>query len=121
MSLRYVFLIPAIFAIGMLLMVAINYFERNEKRVEREYKRVENAIHRSVKILTSLDYTLSTHYQNENFPHFQHNSQVNNGVCHVWPIESLVLAQDKNLNIPAVDISYMISGDQSMWSRFCIK
>ncbi|PKF78384.1 hypothetical protein CW749_17755 [Vibrio sp. vnigr-6D03] len=117
MSLRYVFLIPAIFAIGMLLMVAINYFERNEKRVEREYKRVENAIHRSVKILTSLDYTLSTHYQNENFPHFQHNSQVNNGVCHVWPIEALVLAQDKNLNIPAVDISYMISGDQSMCRR----
>ncbi|CCN73031.1 putative GGDEF family protein [Vibrio nigripulchritudo SFn118] len=117
MSLRYVFLVPAIFAIGMLLMVAMNYFERTEKRVAHEYQRVEHAIHRSVKILTSLDYTLSTHYQNENFPHFQHNSQVQNGVCRIWPIEALILAEDKNLNIPAVDISYMISGDDSMCVR----
>lgn len=116
-SLTFVFGFPAIIISTLLALIAKNHLDAVEKEVTYEYQRVINAFERTTTVLTALDYSFSNYYKSINPLFLDHNKHVVDGVCRIWPIDGLLLADGKTADIPSVDINYMLVGDETLCSE----
>ncbi|MCC4784344.1 diguanylate cyclase [Vibrio splendidus] len=113
-SLTFVFGFPAVIAAMLLSLIAKNHFDSVEKDISNEFQRIEEVFKRTTKIVTALDYSFSNYYKSGNPLFLDHNKQVVDGLCQIWPIDSLLLAEGKTTDIPSVDIDYMLVGEESL-------
>ncbi|MDH5878781.1 diguanylate cyclase [Vibrio sp. S/42/10] len=116
-SLRFVFGFPAVIAIMLLGLIGKNHFDAVKKDINVEFHRIEEVFTRTTKVVTALDYSFSNYYKSGNPLFLDHNKQVVNGLCRIWPIDVLLLADGKTGDIPSVDIDYMLVGEESLCSE----
>lgn len=113
-SLSFVIFFPLALFVVVLLVTTKNYYDAVNRYIDSEYSRIERAMSRGIKVLTALDYSF-TNYTNYANPLFEeHNSLVKEGLCYLWPIDVLLLESVYSEGLPAVDLDYMIVGDESL-------
>ncbi|ARP37758.1 GGDEF domain-containing protein [Vibrio syngnathi] len=113
-SLTFVFGFPAVIAIMLLGLIGKNHFDVVKKDISSEFQRIEEVFKRTTKVVTALDYSFSNYYKSGNPLFLDHNKQVVDGLCRIWPIDVLLLADGKTADIPSVDIDYMLVGQESL-------
>ncbi|MGY3569270.1 sensor domain-containing diguanylate cyclase [Vibrio paucivorans] len=114
-SLGFVLLTPLIASILILALTAKNYYDSVNRDISSEYERITDSLERATKVITALDYSFTNSYQSKSALLLEHNRQIiDDELCQMWPIDVLLLAEGKNLSIPAVDIDYMLVGDKSL-------
>lgn len=113
-SLTFVFGFPAVIAAMLLGLIGKNHFDAVEKDISSEFNRIEDVFKGTTKVVTALDYSFSNYYKSGNPLFLDHNKQVVDGLCRIWPIDSLLLADGKTTDIPSVDIDYMLVGEESL-------
>ncbi|OEF07255.1 GGDEF domain-containing protein [Vibrio crassostreae] len=116
-SLTFVFGFPAVIAAMLLGLIGKNHFDAVEKDISSEFHRIEDVFKRTTKVVTALDYSFSNYYKSGNPLFLDHNKQVVDGLCQIWPIDVLLLADGKTSDIPSVDIDYMLVGEESLCSE----
>ncbi|MFA0482693.1 GGDEF domain-containing protein [Vibrio sp. 10N.222.55.B11] len=116
-SLTFVFGFPAVIAAMLLGLIGKNHFDAVEKDISSEFHRIEDVFKRTTKVATALDYSFSNYYKSGNPLFLDHNKQVVDGLCQIWPIDVLLLADGKTSDIPSVDIDYMLIGQESLCSE----
>ncbi|MCG9693150.1 GGDEF domain-containing protein [Vibrio sp. Isolate22] len=116
-SLTFVFGFPAVIAAMLLGLIGKNHFDSVKKDIDSEFHRIEDVFKRTTKVVTALDYSFSNYYKSGNPLFLDHNKQVVNGLCQIWPIDVLLLADGKTSDIPSVDIDYMLVGEESLCSE----
>ncbi|SBT14094.1 GGDEF domain-containing protein [Vibrio celticus] len=116
-SLTFVFGFPAVIAAMLLGLIGKNHFDAVEKDISSEFHRIEEVFKRTTKVVTALDYSFSNYYKSGNPLFLDHNKQVVDGLCQIWPIDVLLLADGKTSDIPSVDIDYMLIGQESLCSE----
>ena len=113
-SLSFVIFFPLALFVVVLLVTTKNYYDAVNRYIDSEYARIDRAMSRGIKVLTALDYSF-TNYTNYANPLFEeHNSLVKKGLCYIWPIDVLLLESVYSEGLPAVDLDYMIVGDESL-------
>ncbi|WP_192889084.1 sensor domain-containing diguanylate cyclase [Vibrio bathopelagicus] len=113
-SLTFVFGFPAIIAAMLFGIIAKNHVEGVRQEISGEFHRVEDVFSRTTKVVTALDYSFSNYYKSTHPLSLDHNKQVIGGLCQIWPIDGLLLAEGKTTDIPSVDIDYMLVGDEML-------
>ena len=112
-SLVFVFIVPLIMPLAIIALTIKNYQDLVHLELDDEYHRIRNDLSRASKVLTAIDYSFS----NDSKPNFivlvDHNRQVVNGLCQMWPIDAMLRAEGRG-DIPAVDINYMLVGSEAM-------
>ncbi|MGF1752079.1 diguanylate cyclase, partial [Vibrio makurazakiensis] len=103
-SLTFVFVFPAILAALMLALTAKNYYDSVNRDISNEYQRIIEVLKRTTKVVTALDYSFSNYYKSGNPLYLDHNMREVEGLCQIWPIDALLLADGKATDIPTVDI-----------------
>ncbi|OQQ06777.1 diguanylate cyclase [Vibrio splendidus] len=116
-SLTFVFGFPAVIAAMLLGLIGKNHFDAVEKDISSEFHRIEDVFKRTTKVVTALDYSFSNYYKSGNPLFLDHNKHVVDGLCQIWPIDVLLLADGKTSDIPSVDIDYMLIGQESLCSE----
>ncbi|MDN3701391.1 GGDEF domain-containing protein [Vibrio artabrorum] len=116
-SLTFVFGFPAVIGVILIGLIAKNHLDAVKKDIETEFHRVEEAFNRTTKVVTALDYSFTNYYRSGSTLTLDHNKQVINGLCRIWPIEAKLLADSKIADIPSVDIDYMLVGEESLCSE----
>ncbi|UPR34838.1 diguanylate cyclase [Vibrio cyclitrophicus] len=116
-SLTFIFGFPAVIAAILLGLTGKNHFDLVKKDISSEFQRIEEVFKRTTKVVTALDYSFSNYYKSGNPLFLDHNKQVVNGLCQIWPIDVLLLADGKTSDIPSVDINYMLVGEESLCSE----
>ncbi|TKG05280.1 sensor domain-containing diguanylate cyclase [Vibrio sp. F13] len=116
-SLTFVFGFPAVIAAMLLGLIGKNHFDAIEKDISSEFHRIEDVFKRTTKVATALDYSFSNYYKSGNPLFLDHNKHVVDGLCQIWPIDVLLLADGKTSDIPSVDIDYMLIGQESLCSE----
>ncbi|MCK8076019.1 diguanylate cyclase [Vibrio sp. 1CM2L] len=116
-SLTFVFGFPAVIAAMLLGLIGKNHFDLVKKDIGSEFQRIEEVFKRTTKVVTALDYSFSNYYKSGNPLFLDHNKQVVDGLCQIWPIDVLLLADGKTSDIPSVDIDYMLVGEESLCSE----
>ncbi|MEZ9040368.1 MULTISPECIES: sensor domain-containing diguanylate cyclase [unclassified Vibrio] len=116
-SLTFVFGFPAVIAAMLLGLIGKNHFDAVEKDISSEFHRIEDVFKRTTKVATALDYSFSNYYKSGNPLFLDHNKHVVDGLCQIWPIDVLLLADGKTSDIPSVDIDYMLIGQESLCSE----
>ncbi|CAH7003581.1 Diguanylate cyclase [Vibrio chagasii] len=116
-SLTFVFGFPAVIAAMLLGLIGKNHFDSVKKDIDSEFHRIEDVFKRTTKVVTALDYSFSNYYKSGNPLFLDHNKHVVNGLCQIWPIDVLLLADGKTSDIPSVDIDYMLIGEESLCSE----
>ena len=116
-SLTFVFGFPAVIAAMLLGLIGKNHFDSVKKDIDSEFHRIEEVFKRTTKVVTALDYSFSNYYKSGNPLFLDHNKQVVDGLCQIWPIDVLLLADGKTSDIPSVDIDYMLVGQESLCSE----
>lgn len=112
-SLAFVFLVPLIVPLAIIALTIKNYYDSVNGQINDEYQRIHSALSRATKVLSAIDYSFSN-YSKSNFIWLvDHNRQVVDGLCQMWPIDALLRAEGRG-EIPAVDINYMLVGDKVM-------
>ncbi|WP_241909817.1 diguanylate cyclase [Vibrio sp. 10N.261.55.A7] len=91
-----------------------SHYDVIDRGISTEYERLNESLTRSIKILAALDYSFTNYYQTDGVLLLDHNNQIINGLCHVWPIDSLLRARGKSDVMTAVDIDYRLVGDASI-------
>ena len=113
-SLKFVIFVPAVIASILLALTVKNYLDAVNRDIDDEYQRIETSLERATKVVTALDYSFSNYYKSGTGLLLEHNRKIEDGLCKMWPIDALLLAENKTLDIPSVDISYMLVGDKSL-------
>lgn len=113
-SLKFVFLMPLAISLIVLILTVKNYYDSVNRDLDDEYGRVTDALSRAAKVISALDYSFANHSKSSYILLVEHNRQVNNGLCQMWPIDAALLSDGRNHEIPAVDINYMLVGDASL-------
>ncbi|WP_146492232.1 GGDEF domain-containing protein [Vibrio sp. T20] len=116
-SLTFIFGFPAVIATMLLGLIGKNHFDLVKKDIDSEFHRIEEVFKRTTKVVTALDYSFSNYYKSGNPLFLDHNKQVVDGLCQIWPIDVLLLADGKTSDIPSVDIDYMLVGQESLCSE----
>lgn len=116
-SLHFVFGFPVVIALMLLSLIVKNHFDAVEKEIDSEFHRIEEAFKRTAKIVIALDYSFSNYHKSGNPFSLDHNKQVVGGLCRIWPIDVLLLADGKTSDIPSIDINYMLVGEESLCSE----
>ncbi|CAK1750799.1 diguanylate cyclase [Vibrio crassostreae] len=116
-SLTFIFGFPAVIATMLLGLIGKNHFDSVKKDIDSEFHRIEEVFKRTTKVVTALDYSFSNYYKSGNPLFLDHNKQVVDGLCQIWPIDVLLLADGKTSDIPSVDIDYMLVGQESLCSE----
>ncbi|TVU61903.1 diguanylate cyclase [Vibrio atlanticus] len=116
-SLSFIFGFPAVIALMLLGLIGKNHFDAVKKDINSEFHRIEEVFAGTTKVVTALDYSFSNYYKSGNPLFLDHNKQVVNGLCRIWPIDVLLLADGKTGDIPSVDIDYMLVGEESLCSE----
>ncbi|UPR48398.1 diguanylate cyclase [Vibrio cyclitrophicus] len=116
-SLTFIFGFPAVIAAILLGLTGKNHFDLVKKDISSEFQRIEEVFKRTTKVVTALDYSFSNYYKSGNPLFLDHNKQVVDGLCQIWPIDALLLADGKTSDIPSVDIDYMLVGQESLCSE----
>ncbi|WP_295895971.1 diguanylate cyclase [uncultured Vibrio sp.] len=91
-----------------------SHYDVIDRGITTEYERLNESLTRSIKILAALDYSFTNYYQTDGVLLLEHNSQIMDGLCHVWPIDALLRARGKSDTMTAVDIDYRLVGDASI-------
>ncbi|WP_367986854.1 GGDEF domain-containing protein [Vibrio sp. NTOU-M3] len=113
-SLKFVFLVPALLSLIVLALTVKNYYDAVNRDIDDEYARIARSLERSTKILTALDYSFSNYHKAGSDMMLEHNSRVNNDLCQMWPIDALLLSDGAHLDLPQVDLSYMVVGNANL-------
>ena len=113
-SLRFILGLPLIFAIAVFVFTVKSHINVVNRGIDNEYQRIEEAIQRTTKVIGALDYSFTNQYQSGKVLYLDHQHRVIDGVCQIWPIDALLLAKGKALEIPSVDIDYMVVGSDIM-------
>ncbi|MFA0570361.1 GGDEF domain-containing protein [Vibrio gallaecicus] len=113
-SLRFVLGFPLIFAIAVFVFTVKSHINIVNRGIDNEYQRIEEAIQRTTKVIGALDYSFTNQYKSGKVLYLDHQQRVVDGVCQIWPIDALLLAKGKALEIPSVDIDYMVVGSEEM-------
>ena len=116
-SLTFIFGFPAVIATMLLGLIGKNHFDSVKKDIDSEFHRIEEVFKRTTKVVTALDYSFSNYYKSGNPLFLDHNKQVVDGLCQIWPIDVLLLADGKTSDIPSVDIDYMLVGQEPLCSE----
>lgn len=116
-SLTFIFGFPAVIATMLLGLIGKNHFDSVKKDIDSEFHRIEEVFKRTTKVVTALDYSFSNYYKSGNPLFLDHNKHVVDGLCQIWPIDVLLLADGKTSDIPSVDIDYMLVGQESLCSE----
>ncbi|WP_394248222.1 GGDEF domain-containing protein [Vibrio profundi] len=113
-SLTFVFIFPGVLAIILIGLTAKNYYDSVGRDIQNEFSQLEEVLRRTTKVVTALDYSFSNYYKSRTPLFLAHNKQVVDGLCQIWPIDALLLADGKTTDIPTVDIDYMLVGNESL-------
>ncbi|YCO04652.1 GGDEF domain-containing protein [Vibrio sp. VNB-15] len=113
-SLKFVIFFPLFLFIVVMIVTAKNYYDAMNRYITLEYAQVDRALDRAIKVLTALDYSF-INYSNPAHPLFkEHNHMMKDGLCHVWPIDVLLLENAHSGGLPAVELNYMIVGQKEL-------
>ncbi|OEE36544.1 diguanylate cyclase [Vibrio genomosp. F10 str. ZF-129] len=113
-SLKFAILMPLVVSVVLMSLVVKSHYDFVDNNISAEYERLKRAMLRSTKVLTALDYNFTNYFQTGGLILLEHNRQVVEDLCQIWPIESLLRAQGKSHMMSAVDITYMLVGDKSI-------
>ncbi|KJY85242.1 diguanylate cyclase [Vibrio galatheae] len=113
-SLIFVFLMPLVIVFTLLMVTVKNHYDSVNSDIEAEYLRINRELSRSAKVVSAIDYSFSSYATRNGSGFLEHNYQVKDGTCHIWPIEPTLLSEDKYNELPAVNISYRIVGDKAL-------
>ncbi|NOH79253.1 diguanylate cyclase [Vibrio sp. RE86] len=113
-SLKFVFLMPLFLVLLVFLLTTRNYYDSLIRDVDDEYSRIFAAMERASKVITAIDYSFSNYAKSHYIMMLEHNRQVVDGLCQMWPIDLMLLSEGRNHDIPAVDINYMLIGDEQL-------
>lgn len=113
-SLRFVFLVPLVLSAVVFALTVKNYYDSVNRDIDDEYNRIQSTLTRAAKVITAIDYSFTNYSKTKYIFLLEHNHQIINGVCQMWPIDALLLADGRNLKMPAVDINYMLVGDAEL-------
>ncbi|RTZ16430.1 sensor domain-containing diguanylate cyclase [Vibrio aquaticus] len=113
-SLKFVFLMPLVVSLLVLALTGKNYYDSVNRDIDDEYQRVVEAFARASKVISAIDYSFSNYSKSNYILMVEHNHHVENGLCQMWPIDMLLLSEGRHHEIPAVDINYMLVGEESL-------
>ncbi|KHT45822.1 sensor domain-containing diguanylate cyclase [Vibrio sinaloensis] len=109
-SLKFVFLMPLVLSAIVLALTIKNYVDLVNREISDEYGRIQNDLSRAAKLVTAIDYSFTNYSKSQYIFLLEHNRQIKNSVCQMWPIDALLLTDGRNHDMPAVDINYMLVG-----------
>ncbi|EGQ9883644.1 diguanylate cyclase [Vibrio vulnificus] len=109
-SRRFVVLFPALIFLAVISMTVKNYYDSINRHIDEEYERIDRMLTRSIKILTALEYSFSSYTDDGYSILSNHNNKQENGLCFIWPIDPLLMADGMVPDQPEVDIDYMLAG-----------
>ncbi|WP_375753324.1 GGDEF domain-containing protein [Vibrio sp. HN007] len=117
-SKKLIFAVPSLFALVFVTLLLLNYVERIQLDIQREMHQLETSLMRSVKIVTSLDYNISSQFAHKADPAetgvLQHHIEYKDGVCRAWPVVDHITDTGETAYAPAVDMDYMVLGPESL-------
>tara|TARA_Y100001956_G_scaffold40825_1_gene39965 strand:+ start:1205 stop:2665 length:1461 start_codon:yes stop_codon:yes gene_type:complete len=113
-SLKFVFLMPLVLSAVVFALTLKNYYDSVNRDISDEYSRIQNALSRAAKVITAIDYSFTNYSKSQYIFLLEHNRQLKNGVCQMWPIDALLLADGRSHDMPAVDINYMLVGNPEL-------
>lgn len=113
-SLKFVFLVPLVLSSVIFALTVKNYYDSVNRDIGEEYARIHRALSRAAKIITTIDYSFTNYSKAQYIFLLEHNRQLKNGVCQMWPIDALLLADGRSQDMPAIDINYMLVGKPSL-------
>ncbi|EGU52605.1 GGDEF family protein [Vibrio orientalis CIP 102891 = ATCC 33934] len=105
---------PLVITLLVLALTGKNYYDSVNRDINDEYERVTEALSRASKVISAIDYSFSNYSKSNYILMLEHNVQVKDGLCQMWPIDALLLSEGRHHEIPAVDINYMLVGDASL-------
>lgn len=117
-SKKLIITVPSLFALVFTVLLLLNYVERIQLEIQREFNQLESSLVRAVKIITSLDYNISSQFTHAEeitkSTTLQHHVEVQDGVCRAWPIVDHINDSGESAYAPAVDMDYMVLGSESL-------
>lgn len=113
-SVKFVLLMPLVISLLVLALTGKNYFDSVNRDIDDEYERITAALSRASKVISAIDYSFSNYSKSSYILMLEHNIQVKDGLCQMWPIDALLLSEGRHHEIPAVDINYMLVGDANL-------
>lgn len=113
-SVKFVLLMPLVISLLVLALTGKNYYDSVNRDIDDEYERITEALSRASKVISAIDYSFSNYSKSGFILMLEHNSQMKDGLCQMWPIDALLLSEGRHHEIPAVDINYMLVGDASL-------
>ncbi|USD64433.1 sensor domain-containing diguanylate cyclase [Vibrio sp. SCSIO 43136] len=114
---RVTFVIPTLLALISLAVITTVYWFRAKDHVFDEFHRVEQALVRAAKVVSALDYNLSNQLAARTELNFAHRFELSEGLCSIEPTEAYVRVKEKQDNIPAINIDYLIKSE----AKFCLE
>ncbi|WED22642.1 diguanylate cyclase [Vibrio sp. JC009] len=95
-------------------MLITNHIERIQADMLEEGVKLRKDLVRSVKVLTALEYGISAQLSSYSDIGIQHQSEISNGLCRLWPLNNRVTDTADIVFAPAVELDYMFLGAESM-------
>ncbi|MGJ7092955.1 GGDEF domain-containing protein [Vibrio hannami] len=115
---RWFVTVPVVFALAFVLLLVHNYIERTQLEIQSEFEQLESSLARSVKIVSSLDYNISSQLFHQAEPEetgvLHHQVEMDDGVCRAWPVMEEKKRGDSSSFVLSVDLDYMVLGSQSL-------
>ncbi|SDH05852.1 diguanylate cyclase (GGDEF) domain-containing protein [Vibrio xiamenensis] len=110
-SLKFVLFVPALLSLIIFALALTNYYDTVNRYIDLEYARIDRALLRSTKAIAAIDYSFSAYRKGQQDLLLEHNRRVIDGVCQMWPIDSLLTGKEGKLNAsPVKDLNYLLVG-----------
>ncbi len=110
-SLKFVLLVPALLSLIILSLAITNYYNTVNRYIDLEYARIHRALVRSTKAIAAIDYSFASYQKTKQDLFLSHNRRVIDGVCQMWPIDSLLTRVKGKLKAsPVKDLNYLMVG-----------
>ncbi|MCK6261983.1 diguanylate cyclase [Vibrio sp. ZSDE26] len=113
-SLRFVFLIPLLVSVVLSSVVVKSHYDLVNRSISAEYDRLKESLWRSSKVISALDYSFTNYYRTGGNILVKHNTFLENDLCKIWPIDAVLRTESKSNGISAVDINYMLVGNEEL-------
>jgi len=112
---RFVVVAPLTLAMTVLVLAINAYLNAINREIDSEYDRIDRSLQRTTRLLTAIDYAFNHYLVARPDLLLSHNRKVEDGVCRMWPIDPLLnLDESRDVPIPSIDFSYMITADASL-------
>lgn len=109
-----IILLPFVIALMLLASVAYSHLRVVNSDIDEEYTRIERELGHAVKMMVALDYSFTNYFESTpaSLIGFQH--EVVDGLCKMWPKESLTPTDIQSHAAFPIEVSYMMVGEAQL-------